>query len=100
VPQDYAEAVKWFRKAADQGDAKAQLNLGFAYNTGQGVPQSSAEAVKWYRLAADQGYAGAQFISRPLEGLNELACVLAALGTNRKHPVLRTNENMSHVDRH
>ena len=28
VPQDYAEAVKWFRKAADQGDASAQYNLG------------------------------------------------------------------------
>ena len=28
VPQDYAEAVRWFRLAAEQGDADAQYNLG------------------------------------------------------------------------
>jgi TPR repeat protein len=37
VPQDYAEAVKWFRKAAEQGNAMAQYNLGIAYANGQGV---------------------------------------------------------------
>ena len=45
VPQDYAEAVKWFRLAADQGDATAQFNLGIMYAKGQGVPQDYAEAV-------------------------------------------------------
>ena len=44
VPQNYAEAVKWYRLAADQGDARAQFNLGFMYGTGQGVPQNYAEA--------------------------------------------------------
>ncbi len=60
VPQDYAEALKWYRKAADQGNARAQTILGFVYDTGQGVPQDYAEAVKWYRNAADQGNAFAQ----------------------------------------
>jgi TPR repeat protein len=60
VPQDYAEAVKWFRKAADQGDAKAQPNLGFMYDNGRGVPQDYTEAAKWWGLAADQGEAKAQ----------------------------------------
>ena len=55
VPQDYAEAVKWYRLAAEQGDANAQYNLGLMYDNGQGVPQDYAEAVKWYRLAAEQG---------------------------------------------
>ena len=55
VPQDYAEAVKWYRKAADQGDAFAQYNLGVMYDNGEGVPQDQAEAVKWYRKAAEQG---------------------------------------------
>ena len=55
VPQDYAEAVKWYRLAAEQGDADAQYNLGVMYDNGQGVPQDYAEAVKWYRLAAEQG---------------------------------------------
>ena len=55
VPENNAEAFKWFRKAAEQGHAKAQYNLGLMYDKGQGVPQDYAEAVKWYRLAAEQG---------------------------------------------
>ena len=51
---------RWFRKAADQGHAKAQCNLGFMYLSGHGLPQSDALAVEWYRKAADQGHAPAQ----------------------------------------
>jgi TPR repeat protein len=60
VPQDYAEAVTWYRKAAEQGYAVAQYALGVGYDRGQGVPQDDAEAVTWYRKAAEQGYADAQ----------------------------------------
>ena len=60
VPQDYTEAIQWYRQAAEQGDAGAQNNLGVMYRYGQGVPQNDAEAVKWFRLAAEQGIAGAQ----------------------------------------
>ena len=60
VPQDDAEAVKWFRRAADQGHVSAQFNLGVMYADGRGVPQDDAEAVRWFRLAADEGYAAAQ----------------------------------------
>jgi len=59
--KDYAEAVKWYRLAAAQGDADAQYNLGVMYDNGQGVVQDYAEAVKWYRLAAAQGDADAQY---------------------------------------
>ncbi len=52
--------MKWFHKAADQGNAGAQNNLGLMYANGQGVPQDYAEAVRWYRKAAEQGYASAQ----------------------------------------
>ena len=48
------------RKAADQGHAEAQFNLGLMYANGDGVAQNYAEAVKWFRKAADQGLAGAQ----------------------------------------
>ena len=58
---DNKEAVKWFRLAAEQGDAEAQINLGVMYETGRGVPKDDKEAVKWYRLAAEQGDADAQF---------------------------------------
>jgi TPR repeat protein len=58
---DYAEALKWYRLAAEQGDAFAQYNLALMYNKGQGIPQDYAEALKWHRLAAEQGDAFAQF---------------------------------------
>ena len=61
VPQNDAEAMKWLRKAADQGNAPSQFSLGLFYRQGTGVPQDDAEAVKWYRKAADQGYVDAQF---------------------------------------
>ena len=61
VPQDYAEAVRWYRMAADQGEALAQFNLGAMYHSGHGISQNYAEALHWYRMAADQGNANAQW---------------------------------------
>jgi TPR repeat protein len=60
VQQSYAEAVHWFRRAADQGFAVAQYNLGILYANGDGVLKDDTEAVKWYRKAAEQGLAQAQ----------------------------------------
>ena len=60
MPQDYAEAVVWFRKAAEQGDGAGENNLGSMYERGQGVPKDYAQAASWYRKAADQGDALAQ----------------------------------------
>jgi uncharacterized protein len=59
--QDYKEAVKWYTKAAEQGQAEAQYSLGLMYSEGLGVTQDYKEAVNWYRKAAEQGYAKAQF---------------------------------------
>ena len=61
VRQDYAEAVKWFRRAAAQGYASAQYNLGVMYKNGRGVRQDDTEAVKWFRQAAAQGLAPAPY---------------------------------------
>ena len=47
--------MKWFRRAADQGSAVAQSNLGLMYANGEGVAQDNAEAEKWLNLAANQG---------------------------------------------
>ena len=52
---DYATALLQFRSLADQGDARAQNNLGMMYDTGQGVLENYNEAAKWFRRAADQG---------------------------------------------
>ena len=52
--------MKWYRRAAEQGDAAAQNNLAICYENGQGVEQDNEEAVKWYRKAAEQDYFLAQ----------------------------------------
>ncbi len=52
VEKDYAEAVKWFRKAAEQNFAEAQYNLGFCYYHGEGVEKDYAEAYAWFNLAS------------------------------------------------
>jgi TPR repeat protein len=59
--KDYAGAMSWYRKAADQGDANAQNNVGDLYFYGRGVAQDYAQAMFWYRKAADQGYTWGQF---------------------------------------
>ena len=65
---DYEKALTWYRKAADQGNAAAQVNLASMYLTGRGVVKNETEAGKWYRQAAGElrrtaelGDAAAQF---------------------------------------
>ena len=67
VPQIFIVAVVWYRKAADQGHARAQFALGFIYEDGKGVPKSIKVAVGWYRKAADQGHADAKIFLERLE---------------------------------
>ncbi len=52
---DYAEAMNWCRKAAEQGQAGAQYNLDDMSHQGQGVPQDFVWAHMWLNLAAAQG---------------------------------------------
>ena len=56
MEEDKAEAVKWFRKAAEQGHSDAQNSLGYCYYNGEGVEEDKAEAVQWFRKAAEQGH--------------------------------------------
>jgi hypothetical protein len=61
VTKNPKEAVRWYRKAADQGNASAQNSLGLIYAKGEGVTKDSKEAVRWFCTAADQGDATAQY---------------------------------------
>ena len=54
MPDDDEEAVRWYRLAAEQGDAAAQLNLGNMYAVGQGAPQDDVQAHMWSNLAASR----------------------------------------------
>ena len=56
VPQNYAEAMKWYRKAADQGLAEAQFNLAGMYYNGEGVKQNFIKAYVWWSLTLENGY--------------------------------------------
>jgi hypothetical protein len=58
--KDQAEAVAWWRKAAEQGNSDAQYYLGYAYQRGEGIARDTSEAVRWYTLAAQQGNEAAQ----------------------------------------
>jgi uncharacterized protein len=62
VPRNPAEAITWYRKAADQGLQVAQHFLGIAYVNGEGVLPDDAEAARWFARAAAQGFAQAQFM--------------------------------------
>lgn len=66
VAKDDKEAVKWFRKAAEQGLALAQFDLGECYLEGTGVDKDEKEAVKWFRKAAEQGLGEAETALRAL----------------------------------
>ena len=55
VPENDAEAVKWYRLAAEQGDADAQSNLGAMYVKGEGVPENYLTAYVWTSVSAAQG---------------------------------------------
>ena len=61
VNENYTEAVKWYRKAAEQRHAAAQYELGEMYYYGHNVTKNYVEAVIWYRKAAEQGHAAAQY---------------------------------------
>jgi TPR repeat protein len=57
VPQDNTQAVIWLRKAAEQGNVAAQVELGIVFDN----MQDYAQALVWYRKAAEQGNARAEY---------------------------------------
>jgi tetratricopeptide (TPR) repeat protein len=73
--KDYAKALVWFRKAADQGDAFAQNGLGVMYTNGLGVEKNYVQALAWYQKAADQGN---EFSKKQIDTVN------AAINLNQK----------------
>ncbi|MDD2748757.1 MAG: tetratricopeptide repeat protein [Acidithiobacillus sp.] len=55
----FTKANYWFRKAADQGYAGAEINLAYAYYHGYGVPQNTMTAITWWKkVVAQGGYSG------------------------------------------
>lgn len=61
VPTTYGDAMRWYRKAAEEGSAKAQFFLGRMYETGQFRDHNPVLAARWYQKAAAQGHRLAQY---------------------------------------
>jgi uncharacterized protein len=98
---DYKAAYKLLLPLAEQGDAKAQYNLGWMYKGGLGLPQDYQETFKWWRLAAQQGHASAKFNvgSMYYKGLGVpqdyvLAHMWLNLASSQGHVNARTNKNI------
>jgi TPR repeat protein len=98
VKQDDAEAVRWYRKAAEQGNAKAQFNLGVMYDLGKGVKQDDAEAVKWYRKAAFSGGSGGVVASKPVAKTGRSLIPSYRSSLSGSNPVRIRNPNGFSVD--
>jgi TPR repeat protein len=60
VTKSLAQALKWYRLAAEQEDAPAQYALGTMYRDGLGVKKNAKQARRWLQRAADQGYGPAK----------------------------------------
>ncbi len=54
-PQDFAQAMLWWKKAADAGSGEAAFNVGVMYLEGEGVTADDREAVRWLRRSVDRG---------------------------------------------
>lgn len=57
---DYEKAFNWYKKAADQNDAKSKYNLAIMYLNGYGVKKDLSKSVEYYRKSAVQGDADSQ----------------------------------------
>jgi TPR repeat protein len=71
VSQDYNEAARWYREAADQGNATAQYNLARMYGLGQGVSQNYVYSHMWLSLAVANGN-GFEIAAKTREALEKL----------------------------
>ena len=78
VAKNEAEAVKWYRKAAEQGHASGQCKLGFMYANGKGIAKDEAEAIRWYRNMPSRATPALNSASTP--------CAPAAQASSKKRP--------------
>jgi hypothetical protein len=88
ITKNDPEAVQWFQKAANQGNAEAQYDLGIMYYTGRGVRQDIPEAKRWWVKSAAQGYTDAKNNLTALPGNQNIA-----EATQSQNPIPAKNES-------
>lgn len=67
VEVNFTEALKWYRRSADQGYSPAQSMLGQMYENGEGVEKDIPTAIMWYKKAAADGLKSAKEALKRLE---------------------------------
>ena len=77
VPQDYRKAHKWLKKAAEEGNTTAMVNLGRLYEQGLGVAQDFDKALEWFQKAGGAGNRDAKINFRRLYELGLVSGELA-----------------------
>lgn len=89
-----ADAVSWYRKAAEQSFCESEYNLGALYEDGKGVQESLEEAFRWYRRGAEDGSPSAmaaysRFLINGIAGEKNEAEGIKWLmrGADKEHPV-------------
>ena len=88
VPKDLEESVKWYRKAAELGDADAQLILVVAYQKGEGVLKDLVEAHAWANIAAIKGREATKSLRGAIE--KDMTKEQIAEATKRAKEILAT----------
>ena len=61
IAQSYRAAICWYTRAAEQGLASAQFNLGLKYDVGLGTSENDELAGDWYTRAAEQGHVKSEY---------------------------------------
>ena len=89
VPQDYTEAVKWYRKAANRGFFGAQESLGLMYQKGRGVPQDYVQAHLWFNLSAAQGPCTTKSVTSSATLSGARRCASTSAHRSSSHPTIR-----------
>lgn len=85
IKQDIDKAVKWYRKAAENGHAQAQNYMGNAYYQGISVTKSLTDAKYWWQKAADQGNEDAKEALRSVaKAENAKRTGVFSVGSNKK----------------
>ena len=87
LPQNYAEAAYWYRRAAEQGDPDAQYLLGVCFDLGKGVPIDFVLAHKWFNLSASR--------TRPGDEREHRARMRDALATKLSRPEFEVAQSLA-----
>ena len=59
---DYKKAAEYFKKAADEGEVEAQVQMGHMYEYGYGVKQDDVKAFAYYKIAAEHNSSNANYM--------------------------------------